>query len=209
MCFKSGFIGLDGLRWWHYIDRQSFQHVPDWCLAYCVTILETLDFGIKFSFWNENYNFVFHILAARIVSLIGLGPSCLTRNSDLASTQALTLGLVFAAVLYCFFWKWMVAWREKKMKYPRVLCLHSFLFRVVLLSKKNLSRVQYIGAADADITQSSFVDSTACPRPKYGCVTRRLPDILPSIGWARWNREGKYLILPRGSLSCLIYWFER
>ena len=77
---------------------------------------------------------MFHILAARIVSLIGLGLSCLTRNSDLASTQALTLGLVFAAVLYCFFLKvdGCLA-REKKMKYPRVLCLHSFLFRVVLL----------------------------------------------------------------------------
>ena len=98
------------------------------------------------------------------------------------------------------------------MKYPRVLCLHSFLSRVVLLLKKvllKISRAQYIGAADADITQSSFVDSTACPRPKYGCVTRRLSDILPSIGWARRNRGGKYLIFPRGSLSCLIYWFER
>ena len=147
MCFKSGFIGLNGLRWWHYIDHQSFPHVPDWCLAYCVTILETLDFGIKFSFWNENYNFVFHILAARIVSLIGLGLSCLTRNSDLASTQALTLGSVFAAVLYCFFfWKWMVAWRErKKMKYPRVLCLHSFLSRVVLLWKKNYPGYSILG----------------------------------------------------------------
>ena len=128
MCFKSGFIGLNGLRWWHYIDHQSFPHVPDWCLAYCVTILETLDFGIKFSFWNENYNFVFHILAARIVFLIGLGPSCLTRNSGLASTQTLTLGSVFAAVLYCWiaFWKWMIAWRKNEISTCIVFAFFSF-----------------------------------------------------------------------------------
>ena len=137
MCFKSGFIGLNGLRWWHYIDRQSFPHVPDWCLAYCVTILETLDFGIKFSFWNENYNFVFHILAARIVSLIGLGLSCLTRNSDLASTQALTLGLVFAAVYIVFFWKWMVAWREKKKWNILVYCVCILFFSELFYYKKN------------------------------------------------------------------------
>ena len=137
MCFKSGFIGLNGLRWWHYIDHQSFPHVPDWCLAYCVTILETLDFGIKFSFWNENYNFVFHILAARIVSLIGLGLSCLTRNSDLASTQALTLGLVFAAVCIVFFWKWMVAWRERKKWNIHVYCVCILFFSELFYYKKN------------------------------------------------------------------------
>ena len=40
-------------------------------------------------------------LAVRIVSLIGLGPSHLTRNSGLASTQTLTLGSIFAAALHC------------------------------------------------------------------------------------------------------------
>ena len=71
---------------------------------------------------------MFRILAARIVSLIGLGPSCLTRNSGLASTQTLTLGSVFAGVLYCWiaFWKWMIAWRKNEISTCIVFAFFSF-----------------------------------------------------------------------------------
>ena len=101
MCFKSGFMSLDGLRWWHYIDRWNFQPVTGWCLAYCVTHLKILDFGNKnLAFETRITNFVFLILAARIVYLIGLG-NYLARNSGPASTQTLASGSVFAAVLHC------------------------------------------------------------------------------------------------------------